>query len=141
PSPAVPPAVTPALPPPEKGPVTVDRLRSLWPRIIEDARAKSPLLGALLQATEIAEVEGTTLAIRLLDTNPVHLEGLERQRDAVAHVVGRYTAEPTRIKREGAARGDRHAARPARRTEESVRADRPTPLRAREPRLNTPLEA
>jgi len=141
PSPAVPPAVTPALPPPEKGPVTVDRLRSLWPRIIEDARAKSPLLGALLQATEIAEVEGTTLAIRLLDTNPVHLEGLERQRDAVAQVVGRYTAEPIRIKLEGAARGERPQARPARMTEEGVRADRLTALRARDPSLNTAIEA
>ena len=121
--------------------MTVDRLRSLWPRIIEDARAKSPLLGALLQATEIAEVEGTTLAIRLLDTNPVHLEGLERQRDAVAHVVGRYTAEPIRIKLEGAARGERPQARPARMTEEGVRADRLTALRARDPSLNTAIEA
>ncbi|HXL11933.1 MAG TPA: DNA polymerase III subunit gamma/tau [Gemmatimonadales bacterium] len=127
--------------PPEKGPLTLDRLRSLWPRIIEDARAKSPLLGALLQATEIAEVEGTTLAIRLLDTNPVHLEGLERQRDAVAQVVGRYTAEPIRIKLEGAARGERPQARPARMTEEGVRADRLTALRARDPSLNTAIEA
>src|SRR5436190_22772 len=132
---------SPAVPPPEKGPLTVDRLRSLWPRIIEDARAKSPLLGALLQATEIAEVEGTTLAIRLLDTNPVHLEGLERQRDAVAQVVGRYTAEPIRIKLEGAARGERPQARPARMTEEGVRADRLTALRARDPSLNTAIEA
>src|SRR6266704_5693476 len=88
PSPAVSPAVAPAVPPPEKGPVTVDRLRALWPRIVEDARVKSPMLGALLQATEIAELEGNTLAIRLLDTNPVHVEGIERQRDAVALLVG-----------------------------------------------------
>jgi len=141
PSPAVSPAVPPAVPPPEKGPLSLDRLRALWPRIVEDARVKSPLLGALLQTTEIAEVDGTTLAIRLLDTNPVHLEGLERQRDAVAQVVARYTAEPIRIRLEGAARGDRHAARPARMTEEGVRADRLTALRARDPSLNTAIEA
>src|SRR5881227_1389163 len=35
------PAVPPAVPPPEKGPLTVDRVRALWPRIIEDAHAKS----------------------------------------------------------------------------------------------------
>src|SRR5205823_5513801 len=110
------PSVSPAVPAPEKGPLNLDRLRALWPRIIEAARAKSPLLGALLQATEIAEVGGTTLPIRLLDTNPVHLEGLERQRDAVAHVVGRYTAEPIRIKLEGAARGERPQARPDRKS-------------------------
>src|SRR5207302_658863 len=94
PSPAVPPAVHP----PEKGPLTLDRLRALWPRVIDDARAKSPMLGALLQATEIAVAEGNTLAIRLLDTNPVHVEGIERQRDALALLVGRYAADPIRIR-------------------------------------------
>src|SRR5439155_6753604 len=42
----------PDLPPPEKGPLTLDRLRALWPRIVDDARTKSPMLGALLQVTE-----------------------------------------------------------------------------------------
>src|SRR5207249_1708095 len=83
--------------------------RALWPRIVEDARVKSPMLGALLQATEIAELDGNTLAIRLRDTNPVHVEGIERQRDAVALLVGRYTADPIRIRLETAARGDRRA--------------------------------
>src|SRR5438128_831475 len=141
PSPAVSPAVAPAVPPPEKGPLTVDRLRALWPRIVEDARVKSPMLGALLQATEIAELEGNTLAIRLLDTNPVHVEGIERQRDAVALLVGRYTTDAIRIKLEAAARGERPAARPARMTEQGVRADRLTALRARDPSLNTAIEA
>ncbi|PYP14887.1 MAG: DNA polymerase III subunit gamma/tau [Gemmatimonadetes bacterium] len=137
PSPAVPPAVHP----PEKGPLTLDRLRALWPRVIDDARAKSPMLGALLQATEIAGVEGNTLAIRLLDTNPVHVEGIERQRDALALLVGRYAADPVRIKLEGAARGDRPAPRPSRMTEEGVRADRLTALRAKDPSLNTAIDA
>ena len=141
PPPAVSPAVAPAVPPPEKGPLTVDRLRALWPRIVEDARVKSPMLGALLQATEIAELEGNTLAIRLLDTNPVHVEGIERQRDAVALLVGRYTTDAIRIKLEAAARGERPAARPARMTEQGVRADRLTALRARDPSLNTAIEA
>src|SRR3989454_12020797 len=47
-------AVSPAVPP-EKGPVTVDRLRALWSRVIEDARVKSPMLGALLQQAERSE--------------------------------------------------------------------------------------
>src|SRR5437868_5890927 len=140
PSPAVPRTVSPAVPP-EKGSLTLDRLRALWPRIVEDARAKSPMLGALLQATELAELEGNTLAIRLLDTNPVHVEGIERQRDALALLVGRYIAGPIRIKLEAAARGERPAARPARMTEEGVRADRLTALRARDPSLNTAIEA
>jgi DNA polymerase III subunit gamma/tau len=127
--------------PPEKGPLTLDRLRALWPRIIDDARAKSPMLGALLQATEIAGVEGNTLAIRLLDTNPVHVEGIERQREALALLVGRYAADSIRIRLEGAARGDRPAPRPSRMTEEGVRADRLTALRAKDPSLNTAIDA
>src|SRR5256884_1284931 len=39
---------SPAVLPPEDGSLTVDRPRQLWPRRIDDARAKSPLLGALL---------------------------------------------------------------------------------------------
>src|SRR5213594_597963 len=97
-------AVSPAVPP-EKGPVTVDRLRALWSRVIEDARVKSPMLGALLQQAEVAAVDGTTVTIRLLDTNPVHAEGIERQREAVAHLLGPYVLEPVRVKLEGAGRG------------------------------------
>src|SRR5437868_7547498 len=95
PSPAVPRAVSPAVPP-EKGPLTLDRLRSLWPRIIEDARREKPMLGALLPAVEPTAITGTTVGVRVLD--PVHADGLERQREALAQLVGRYVSEPVRIK-------------------------------------------
>src|SRR5213592_1604532 len=52
---------------PEKGPLTVDRLRALWPWIVEDARAKTPMLGALLQVSEVVGVDAGTVTIRLLD--------------------------------------------------------------------------
>src|SRR3989454_172640 len=129
------------LPPPEKGPLTVDRLRALWPRIIEDARAKSPMLGALLQATEVAGADGSTVAIRLRDINPVHAEGLQRQRDALALLVGRYVTEPVRITLEGATSGARSSPRPARMTEAGARADPLQALRAEDPSLNTAIEA
>src|SRR3989441_10664597 len=55
--PATPPASRiPHPDPPEKGPLTLDRLRALWPRIADDARTKSPMLGALLQVSEVAGV-------------------------------------------------------------------------------------
>ena len=132
---------SPAVPPPEKGPLTVDRVRALWPRIIEDARAKSPMLGALLQATEVASADGSTVAIRLRDINPVHAEGLQRQRDALALLVGRYVTEPVRITLEGATSGERSTPRPARMTEAGVRADRLNALRAKDPTLNTAIDA
>src|SRR2546427_9559366 len=48
------PAVPPAVPPPEKGPFNVGRLRGLLPRILEDAPANRPLLGPLLPVTATA---------------------------------------------------------------------------------------
>ena len=140
PSPAASPAVSPAVPP-ERGPLTTERLRGLWPRVIEDARAKSPMLGALLQVTEVAGVDAGAVTIRLLDTNAVHAEGLERQRDALAHLVGRYLTKPVRIKLEGAGSGERSTPRPGRLTEEGARAERLKTLRAQDPSLNAAVDA
>src|SRR5256712_163318 len=133
------PAVSPAAP--EKGPLTLDRLRALWPRIVDDARTKSPMLGALLQVTEVAGADAGTVTIRLLDTNAVHAEGLERQRDALAQLVGRYLAKPVRIQLDGAGSGERSTPRPGRLTEEGARAERLKTLRAQDPSLNAAVDA
>jgi DNA polymerase-3 subunit gamma/tau len=140
PSPAASPAVSPAVPP-ERGPLTMERLRGLWPRVIEDARAKSPMLGALLQVAEVAGVDAGTVTIRLLDTNAVHAEGLERQRDALAQLMGRYLAKPVRIQLDGAGSGERSTPRPGRLTEEGARAERLKTLRAQDPSLNAAVDA
>src|SRR6266487_3973359 len=141
-APATPPASRiPHPDPPEKGPLTLDRLRALWPRIVDDARTKSPMLGALLQVTEVAGVDAGAVTIRLLDTNAVHAEGLERQRDALAQLVGRYLTKPVRIKLEGAGSGERSTPRPGRLTEEGARAERLKTLRAQDPSLNAAVDA
>jgi DNA polymerase III subunit gamma/tau len=140
PSPAVSAAVPPAVPP-ARGPLTVERLRSLWPRVIEDARVKSPMLGALLERAEVVSVDGAAVTIRPLDTNPVHTEGLERQREALSQLVGRYVTGPVRIKLEGAGSGERSVSRPERLTEEGARAERLKALRAKDPGLSAAVDA
>ena len=125
--------------PPEKGPLNLDRLRSLWPRIVEDARRERPMLGALLPAVEPSAIDGATVAVRALD--PVHAEGLERQRDSLALLIGRYVTAPVRIKLEGAGSGERSAPRPGRLTEQGVRAERLEALRARDPGLDAAVDA
>ncbi len=127
--------------PVEKGPLEFERLKALWPRIVEDARAKSPMLGALLERADVAGVEGATVTIRLLDTNPVHVEGIERQREAVSQLVSSYVTGPVRIKLPGAGSGERPAPRPSRMTEEGARAERLKTLRAKDPSLNTAVDA
>ncbi|HYK82021.1 MAG TPA: DNA polymerase III subunit gamma/tau [Gemmatimonadales bacterium] len=126
---------------PEPGPLTLERLRSLWPRIIEDARAKSPLLAALLQQTEVEGVDGTTLAIRPLDTSAVHAEGIERQREAVGQLVARYVTGPVRVRLGAARSGEAVRARPPRMTEDRAREERLKTLRAQDPSLNAAVDA
>ena len=133
---------TAAVAPPEKGPLTVERLRALWPRIVDDARVRSPMLGALLEQAEVSDVQGGSVAIRLRDTNPVHAEGLERQRDALGQLVGRYVTERVQVQLQGAAGGgERSGPRPGRLTEEGARAERLKALRAKDPGLGTAVDA
>jgi len=135
------PVPRPPSPVPEAGPLTLDRLRALWPRIVSDARARSQMLGALMAAAEVAAIEGTTVTIRLLEENTVHAEGLARQRDALAPLVGRYVTEPIRVQVVAADSGAASRARPARLTEDGARADRLTGLRAKDPQLDAAVEA
>jgi DNA polymerase-3 subunit gamma/tau len=135
------PAPRPASAVPETGPLTLDRLRALWPQVVADARAKSQLLGTLVAATEVTAVEGTTLVIRFLEESPVHAEGLERQREVLAHLVGRYVTEPVRIRLAESGSAGPSRPRPARLTEDGARADRLARLRAEDPRLDATVEA
>jgi DNA polymerase-3 subunit gamma/tau len=128
-------------PVPEQGPLTLDRLRALWPQIIADARTKSQMLGTLIAATEVAAVEDTTLTIRLLEENAVHAEGIDRQREALAQLVGRYVSGTIRIKLVAAEGSGGPRARPARATEDGARAERLSGLRAKDPRLDAAVEA
>src|SRR6266511_337340 len=137
PSPPVPPAVPPA----EPGPLTLERLRALWPRIVDDARARSPMLGALLAGAEVAGVEESAVTIRLLDTNAVHAEGLERQREALAQLVGRYLTDPMQIKLEGAVGQEHPRARPPRLGSDAAREQRLNALRARDESLDAAVDA
>ncbi len=137
-APPVPPSSSPV---PDEGPLTVDRLRALWPRIVDDARAKSPLLGALLADVEPAGVEGSTLAIRPLGTNPVHAEGLERQREALGQIVGRYVTGPVRVRLAAGGAPAQPTPRPARLTQESARAERLKTLSDRDPGLGAAVDA
>jgi len=134
----------------EPGPATVDRLRSLWPRIVADARAKSPMLGTLVSETEVAAVEGSVVRLRLKDANPTHAEGLERQRETLRQIVTRYVEAPVTISLQPSsappvtgspASPAAPTPRPQRLTEESARAERLNRLRERDPRLNAAADA
>jgi DNA polymerase-3 subunit gamma/tau len=126
---------------PTTGPLSLDHLRSVWPQIVVDARAKAPMLGSLLAEAQVTAVEGTVVLLR--PANAGHAEGLERQRDLLAQVIGRYVTQPVRVKLAGAGSAERAAAapRPVRLTEERANAERLKGLRAKDPTLNAAVDA
>ena len=132
------PPVGPSL---EKGPLSLDRLRTSWPHIVADARAKAPMLSSLLAEAQVTAVEGTVVLLR--PANAGHAEGLERQRDLLAQVIGRYVTEPVRVKLAGVGSAERGGAapRPVRLTEERANAERLKGLRAKDPTLNAAVDA
>jgi DNA polymerase-3 subunit gamma/tau len=139
PSPLAPSAMAPA---PAPGPLTLDHLRAVWPAVVAEARAQSPLLAAVLAAAEVGAVEGDTVVLRLTDENPVHTEGLERQRGALAQLVGRFVAGTVKVRLAGATAGaDRRPPRPERLTEATAKAERLKVLRAKDATLNAAVDA
>jgi len=140
PSASVPPVSRPSSPAPgKKLEPTLDNVRSVWTQVVSDARAKTPLLGSLLAESEVAAVEGRDVLVR--PGHAVHAEGLERQRETIAQLVGRYISEAPRIKvvEQGAAKSG--ASPPSRMTAEGASAERLKSLRAKDPTLSAAVDA
>ncbi len=135
----IPPSPSPV--PVDKGPLTLDHLRSVWRSIVVDARAKAPMLGSLLAEAAVVAVDGTVVTLR--PASGGHAEGLERQRDLLGQVIARYVTEPVRVKLAPAVTDDvgSPAARPVRLTEEGANAERLKALRGKDPTLNAAVDA
>ncbi|HMJ58864.1 MAG TPA: DNA polymerase III subunit gamma/tau [Gemmatimonadales bacterium] len=126
---------------PHPGPLTLDHLRSVWPSIVADARAKAPMIGSLLAEATVNGVEGTVVTLRPASAG--HAEGLERQRELLSQVIARYVREPVRVKLvpAGAGATGASAERPTRLTEEGANAERLKVLRGKDPTLNAAVDA
>jgi DNA polymerase-3 subunit gamma/tau len=149
---AAPASVTPFPLPPspfpqgQKSPLTLDRLRALWPEIVSRSRSISPMLPTLLGDTEVSGVAAGTVTIRVLGASAGHAEGIERKHEALARLIGEYSAEPVRVVVIGGGSGKANAAgepapRPARLNEQSANAERLKVLRGKDPTLNAAVDA
>jgi DNA polymerase-3 subunit gamma/tau len=119
---------------------TVENVRSVWPDVVADARAKTPLLGSLLAEAEVVAVEGRIVALR--PGHAVHAEGLERQRDTIAQSIGRYVSEAPRVKIvAGGGTSVPPPSPPERMTEQGANAERLKSLRAKDPTLSAAVDA
>jgi len=137
-------ASPPVAAPPDPGPLTVERLRALWPDIVARARSESPMLGTLLAESEVRGVKGTLVTLAVHESAPGHASGLEHKRDAVAKVIGLYAERgPVRVEVQvaGPTAGAAAVAPPARLTEATANAERLKVLRGKDPTLSAAVDA
>ena len=135
--------------PPQSPPVgkklepTLANVRSVWPQVINDARAKTPLLGSLLAEAEVVAVDGRIVTLR--PGHSVHAEGLERQRETIAQALGQYISEAPRVAiAAGSAAGGGSGGgggSPERITPAGASAERLKSLRAKDPTLSAAVDA
>jgi hypothetical protein len=113
------------------------------------------MLGTLLGEAEPIAVDGRVITVRPGNTG--HAEGLERQRDAIAQLLGRFISEAPLVKISAGqgsdgppapgGRGGRGGggsgggAPPERMTEERAAAERLKSLRAKDPTLSAAVDA
>src|SRR5437773_2969764 len=113
---------------------TLENVRSIWAQVVQDARAKTPVLGSLLAEAEVVAVEGRTITLR--PGHAVHAEGLERQRETIAQALGTYISEAPRVTiAAGGGRGSERI------TPEGASAERLKSLRAKDPTLSAAVDA
>jgi DNA polymerase-3 subunit gamma/tau len=128
---------------------TLENVRAVWSQVVQDTRARTPLLGTVLAEAEVVAVDGRTIAIR--PGNAVHAEGLERQRETIAQAIGAYISEAPRVKvvaAGGAGVGKSSGGgttgsggSPERITPETATAERLKSLRSKDPTLSAAVDA
>src|SRR5262249_50213274 len=149
------PTPVPLPPPPAPGKKlepTLENVRSVWPQVVQDTRAKTPLLGSLLADVDVTAVEERVVTIR--PGNAAHAEAVERQGDTVAQALGMYISEARRVKFVGGAGGggagggggggggaSGGTAAGERLTPERAAAERLKSLRAKDPTLSAAVDA
>jgi len=124
----------------ERGSLTLERARAIWPRVVEESRASSPLLPTLLAECVVSAVRDGVMMVRVA---AAHRDGVERKRDAVTRLVEPHFAGPVRIEWESGAPAAPGNAGPRaeRLNEATANAERLRVLRAKDPTLSAAVDA
>ena len=145
--PSAQPPIRPSSPPGKKLEPTLENVRAVWAQVVQDARAKTPVLGSLLAEAQVVAVEGRIVTLR--PGHAVHAEGLERQREIIAQMLGQYISEAPRVAivaggvgggGGGGGRGGGGGG-PDRITPAGASAERLKSLRAKDPTLSAAVDA
>jgi len=102
------------------------------------------MIASLVTEAALTAVAGGVVTLTLSDAH--HAEGVDRKRDALAQVIGRYVTEPVRVRvtvseERGAESGATPPVRTGRLTAESANAERLKALRQKDATLNAAADA
>ena len=124
----------------EAGPLTLERAQAVWPRVVEESRASSPLLPTLLGECAVIRAGDGVIVVRVA---AAHRDGVERKRDAVTRLLEPHFTGPVRLEWEsGAPSAPGNAVpRAERLNEASANAERLRVLRAKDPTLSAAVDA
>jgi len=112
-----------------------------WPDLVVSAREQSRFLGEALAAARPSAVEPPSLSVVVPDGNPMHLEALGRQRDAVERLLTQAVgATVALIIAENTGGAGSPPVRTRRLSEAESRAERLRVLKARDPALEAAAE-
>jgi DNA polymerase-3 subunit gamma/tau len=147
PDPVPTPPASVSTPTPEAQPVvraafSLEGLQVAWPDLVATARGQSRFLGEALAAAAPVAVDPPRLTLTVADGNPIHLEGLARQRDALERLLGDAVGAGVSLvvaAPEPSGAGDPPRAR--RLSESEARAERLKVLKARDPALEAAAES
>jgi DNA polymerase III subunit gamma/tau len=121
---------------------TLEALRAAWPDLVLLAREQSRFLGEALSAARPVAAAPPALALEVPDGNPMHLESLGRQKEAVERLLGQAVGAPVVLTvTDPGARKEGPSPRGRRLSEAETRAERLKVLRTRDPALEAVAES
>ena len=149
PAPAPAPAADPGAPAPSSLLATADfsvpALRSAWPAVVAAVRERKPFLAEAVATAEPAEAAPPWLTVRIPESGGLFVQALQEHAGLVEEIIGRVVGQAVRLRVASGSPPDAGtggaAAAPRRMSEASIRAERLSHLRAKDPALDTAAEA
>jgi DNA polymerase-3 subunit gamma/tau len=115
---------------------TLEGLVRSWPDMVRAAREQSRFLGEALAAARPTGVAAPSLTLAVPDGNPIHLEALGRQREALERLLGDAVGGPVQVRLAEPTAVEGGAGPRARRLSEAeAKAERLAALKQRDPAL------
>jgi DNA polymerase-3 subunit gamma/tau len=136
------PAPTTAKPPAGSVEFTVEGLRAAWPEVVAAVRERRPFLGEAVATAEPAEVAPPWVTVRVPESGALFVQPLQEHTAQLEQILGQVVGALVRLRvvaGEGGGTGGVEA--PKRLSEASIRADRLTRLRGKDPALDTAADA